>query len=111
VREGVEMEVFIWVYNWFNAEMEEKGKNGVDGQSARYPHERRGLSNHKLWTALMIDCGAVSFVEEHWENCHIWMTWEKSQREAKEYAAQMVNARPLTFDEVFGSPKYESSST
>ncbi|KAE9367242.1 hypothetical protein N431DRAFT_472245 [Stipitochalara longipes BDJ] len=109
-RNGVKMEVLIWVYNWFDDEKEQKGKNSADGQSIRFPNVGRGLNNDEVWKAQMIDCGAVEFVEEHWENHYIWETWEKSQREAKARLAQRVNALPLTFNEVFGAAEYESGS-
>lgn len=98
---GVEMDVLVWVYWWFSAETEEMGKKGRDAQFHRPPGEN--MSNFQIWEQKMRDVGAVDLVEEHWECSFICPTWEKIQAETKASLARNVNAKPLTFDQVFGS--------
>jgi hypothetical protein len=109
-RGGVEMEVLVWIYNWFDEEKEEMGKNGASRQSGRSLYAGKGLSNHEVWKAQMRDCGAVEFVEEHWENHYVRETWERFQRESEARVAQLANSRPLAFDEIFGAPESETGS-
>ena len=94
------MDVLIWVYWWFNAETEEKGKRCRDRQFHRPPREN--LSNFEVWQQKMREVGAVSSVEEHWECQYICGNWEKMQAEAQARPARSHNAQPLTFDQVFG---------
>ncbi len=68
------------------------------------------MSNHEVWKAQIRDCGAVEFVEEHWENHYVRETWERFQRESEARVVQLANSRPLNFDEVFGAPESETSS-
>ena len=98
--EGVEMDVLIWVYWWFNAETEQKGKR-CRGRQFHRPR-RENLSNFEVWQQKMREVGAVSSVEEHWECQYICQTWEKMQAEAQARLPRSHNAQPLTFDQVFG---------
>lgn len=47
IVEEVERNVLVWVYWWFSAETEEKGKRGRDAQFHRPPGEN--MSNFEIW--------------------------------------------------------------